>query len=132
MKLTTLLKIIARAIAIIALGGFFLATYLRSAEFPIMTYWPVALVLAGVWGLLSSKESRVWGILFTITGVALYFYNQGILTLNVVMLYWPTILIAVGTFTLVRSLTAWFSWNKVIAAEINRTRRSTQQRTLFG
>jgi uncharacterized protein (DUF2126 family) len=50
----------------------------------------------------------------------------------VVMLYWPAILIAVGTFTLVRSLVAWISWNKVIAAEIIRTRQTTQQRSLFG
>jgi hypothetical protein len=130
-KLTTLLKIVFRAIAIIGLGGFFLATYLQSKVFPIMTYWPVALVLVGVWGLLSSKESRVWGILFTVTGLALYFYNQGILTINVVMLYWPTTLIAVGTFTLVRSLTAWISWNRVIIAEIRRTRLVTGKQTLF-
>jgi hypothetical protein len=131
-KLTTLLKIVFRAVAIIALGGFFLATYLQAKEFPIMTYWPVVLVLLGVWGLLSSKESRVWGVLFFVTGIAIYFFNQGVLTLNVVMLYWPAILIAVGTFTLVRSLVAWISWNKVIAAEIIRTRQTTQQRSLFG
>ncbi|GAB3142484.1 LiaI-LiaF-like domain-containing protein [Marisediminicola antarctica] len=131
MKLTTLVKILFRAIAIIALGGFFLLMYLRSDEFPIMTYWPVALVLVGVWGPASSKESRVWGTLFSVTGAVLYLYNLDILTLQVVMLYWPTILITVGAFTLARSLIAWISWNRVIAAEIIRTRQSAQPRTLF-
>jgi hypothetical protein len=132
MKPLHLLNILTRALAVIALGGFFLATYLKSDEFPIMTYWPVALVLVGVWGLVSSRESRVWGILFSVTGAGLYFYNQDVLTVQVVMVYWPTVLIAVGTFTLVRSLFAWFSWNKVIAAEIARTELAARPVTLFG
>lgn len=132
MKLTTLVKILFRAIAIIALGAFFLLMYLRADEFPIMTYWPVALVLMGVWGLVSSKESRVWGTLFLVTGGALYLYNFDILTIQVFMLYWPTVLIAVGTFTLARSLITWISWNRVIAAEIIRTRQHSQQRSVFG
>lgn len=132
MKPSQLLRIVARAVAVIGLGGLFLLTYFNDSLFPIMTYWPVALVLIGVWGLISSRESRVWGALFTITGMVVLLHNQGWLTMEIVLLYWPTVLIAVGTFTLVRSIMGWIKLNQVILAEVARSQEALGKRTLFG
>ncbi len=65
----------------------------------ILRYWPLALVAAGAFSLVNSRESRAWGVVLIVAGGVLSLRPLGVVDLGFREL-WPVLLIAAGVFLL--------------------------------
>lgn len=62
----------------------------------ITTWWPLAIVGLGLYGLLATPRQSTWSIILIGAGVALQFRELGLLEFSVWHLVWPAILVGIG------------------------------------
>lgn len=98
---------ISRALLLIAYGSIFLLTNLSGDRFPLVTWWPSLLTVLGAYFLFGTSGNKGWATVFLISGIGFQLHNLGYLTVNLMVLYWPVALIAIGTFMLVHSITTY-------------------------
>ncbi len=115
---------IIAGIIIVVIGALFLADNILEVEAVsiIFDYWPVALVVWGAWLFVSSGfRSRVLPLAFILVGVGLTLSNIGIIPELGWGVFWPAILILIGTMILFGSMRARRSHRHSIAAESSST-----------
>jgi len=83
---------------LIALGGIFLADQLgvMSAGSIIRTWWPAALIVAGLLHLREGPGTPIGPLALLTVGTALLLSNLGVVQLRSVGRLWPIALIAMG------------------------------------
>lgn len=98
---------ISRALLLISYGAIFLLTNLSGEQFPLVVWWPTLLTVLGAYFLLGTAGNKGWATVFLISGIGFQMHNLGHLTVNLMVLYWPVALIAIGTFMLAHSITSY-------------------------
>lgn len=67
----------------------------------ISTWWPLAIVLAGVLILVNDAKSYIWALIVIAFGVVLQLRELDIVSVNPWQLIWPLVIVAVGVSILV-------------------------------
>lgn len=85
-------------IILVLLGFGFLLDQFNVISFNniINTYWPVILIVIGIYGLLNRSSSKMVSSIITILGALFLIQNLNILNISVYKLFWPIVLIIVG------------------------------------
>lgn len=85
-------------LAIIAVGVGFLLDVLNIFEFGNFagTWWPLAVILAGIIILLNDARSYLWALVVMAAGVMFQLRELDMLMINPWQLFWPVVIIVVG------------------------------------
>ena len=91
-------------IAIIAVGAGFVLENLNLIEFGqiVGSWWPLAIIAAGILVFISDTKSYLWSLLIIGIGVAFQLRELGITDINPWQFFWPFVIIAVGISILIR------------------------------
>ncbi len=85
-------------VLLVVLGGIFLADQLGALDAGgvIRTWWPAALVVAGLLNLLEKPSTPIGPLVLLSAGTALLLANLGVVRLAAIGRLWPLALIAMG------------------------------------
>lgn len=90
-------------IGIIAVGLGLLLGNLNVFNFGdfISTWWPLAIIIAGVLILINDSKNYIWALIVLVFGIALQLRELDIVTVSPWQFFWPLVIIAVGVSILV-------------------------------
>ena len=95
---------------IVSFGGILLLKNLEIINFDSWnvfwgTVWAAGLILAGLMTISSSRRAslRVWGLLLMTIGVSIGLGTYGVINISVWKIFWPVMLIAIGSMVSVGS-----------------------------
>ena len=90
-------------IGIIAIGLGLLLGNLNVFNFGdfISTWWPLAIIIAGVLILINDTKNSIWALIVLAFGIALQLRELDIVTVSPWQFFWPLVIIAVGVSILV-------------------------------
>lgn len=90
-------------IGIIAIGLGLLLGNLNVFNFGdfISTWWPLAIIIAGVLILINDSKNYIWALIVLAFGIALQLRELDIVTVSPWQFFWPLVIIAVGVSILV-------------------------------
>lgn len=90
-------------IGIIAIGLGLLLGNLNVFNFGdfISTWWPLAIIIAGVLILINDSKNYIWALIVLVFGIALQLRELDIVTVSPWQFFWPLVIIAVGVSILV-------------------------------
>lgn len=92
-------------ILIIVIGALFLLGNLGKVDVGdlISDYWPLILIIVGLWHLLAHNFRQVGtGLILIVLGAAFMLIKWGILGVDFWKFFWPSLIIAVGLWILLR------------------------------
>ena len=82
-------------LALIVVGGLFLAANLTDFDFSLADWWPGAIIAIGLVSVLQGSASRLWGFGSIIVGAALLLNTLDIVSWDIGQ-YWPVLLLIIG------------------------------------
>lgn len=90
-------------IGIIAIGLGLLLGNLNVFNFGdfISTWWPLAIIIAGVLILINDSKNYIWALIVLVFGIALQLRELDIVTVSPWQFFWPLVIIAAGVSILV-------------------------------
>ena len=91
-------------IVLIGLGALLDALGLVPFWSTIGNFWPIGLVIAGILVFLNNSRQVVWSSLLVVGGVLLQLRSLDVIDFNVLSLFWPIIILAIG-FSILRNRT---------------------------
>ncbi len=82
-------------LALLVVGGLFLAANLTDFDFALADWWPGIIIALGLVSVLQGPASRLWGFGSIIVGVALLLNTLDIVSWDIGR-YWPVLLLIIG------------------------------------